>query len=68
MGNWWSDNKGWICPRCGKALAPWVRECGCVQPTFAYPQLTSPYEFETITVLQDNGTWWLTEDKEGTAT
>jgi hypothetical protein len=20
---------GWICPRCGKALAPWVEACGC---------------------------------------
>ena len=20
---------GWLCPRCGKSLAPWVRECGC---------------------------------------
>lgn len=21
--------EGWICPKCGKALAPWVRECDC---------------------------------------
>ena len=21
---------GWICPVCGKGLAPWVRECSCV--------------------------------------
>ena len=21
--------EGWICPRCGKALAPWVSECAC---------------------------------------
>lgn len=23
------SNEGWICPRCGKALAPWVKECDC---------------------------------------
>ena len=22
-------NEGWICPRCKKSLAPWVRECDC---------------------------------------
>lgn len=23
------DQRGWICPLCSKALAPWVSECGC---------------------------------------
>lgn len=22
-----SDNKGWVCPVCGRALAPWVPSC-----------------------------------------
>ena len=22
-------SSGWICPRCGRALAPWVSECPC---------------------------------------
>lgn len=22
-------NKGWICPICGRGLAPWVSECPC---------------------------------------
>ena len=22
-------NNGWICPKCGRALAPWVSECPC---------------------------------------
>lgn len=24
-------NMGWICPNCGKALAPWVKYCNCFQ-------------------------------------
>lgn len=22
-------SNGWICPKCGRALAPWVSECPC---------------------------------------
>lgn len=22
-------SEGWICPKCGRALAPWVSECPC---------------------------------------
>jgi len=37
--NWEDKNKptgpiGWVCPVCGKGLAPWARECGCVQPQY----------------------------------
>ena len=24
-------SEGWICPRCGRALAPWMPECPCYQ-------------------------------------
>ena len=44
-------NEGWVCSRCGKSLAPSVRECDC-QPTetlnyvpcipYYYPN-TAPY-------------------------
>jgi len=23
------QTQGWVCSRCGKSLAPWVRECDC---------------------------------------
>lgn len=23
------SKEGWICPKCGRALAPWVSECPC---------------------------------------
>ena len=22
-------NQGWVCPKCGRALAPWMSECPC---------------------------------------
>jgi len=28
---------GWICPKCGKGLAPWVRECDCVSISITLP-------------------------------
>lgn len=24
-------SEGWICPKCGKVLAPWMPECSCYQ-------------------------------------
>lgn len=31
--------EGWICPKCGKVLAPWVSECDCYrqQTNSQYP-------------------------------
>lgn len=25
--------EGWICPKCGKVLAPWMPECSCFKET-----------------------------------
>lgn len=38
-------NYGWICPLCGKALAPWVRECGCYRAEWYYPSW--PYYYDS---------------------
>ncbi len=54
--------KGWECPKCGKGLAPWVKECDCIQitkpalpnydpwPGYIRPTPTYPGPY-------DNG-WW----------
>lgn len=43
-------DQGWLCPRCGKILAPWVKECDCsagivypYQPYIPYYPYTTPY-------------------------
>ena len=55
------DHYGWICPRCGKALAPWVR--GCVWSATAWPPqgryFAWPYEHDvTVSFPFDSVTWW----------
>jgi hypothetical protein len=33
MNGEYYTNTGWVCPKCGRVLAPWVHGCCCV-PTF----------------------------------
>ena len=42
---------GWICPKCGKSLAPWVRACDC-----ARSNLLSTYP-GTPTDVSESNTW-----------
>jgi len=34
--------EGWICPRCQKVLAPWVKECDCLPPCQDSPYPWTP--------------------------
>ena len=36
-------SEGWICPKCGRALAPWMSECPC---NYMKAEITSNYHVE----------------------
>lgn len=39
--------EGWICPRCGRALAPFMIECGCEKKSdISYSDRTIPMEID----------------------
>ena len=56
--------EGWICPRCGRALAPYMTECGCASKgDISYDDRTHPLYTEPTTAGTiggwdiDNGFW-----------
>ena len=41
------DQRGWICPLCSKALAPWVAECDCHRSTTGTGNQPEPVTLES---------------------
>jgi hypothetical protein len=44
---------GWICPKCGMALAPWMSTCPCYS-TQEIRCTISPFTLDTITESKNN--------------
>jgi len=41
-----SENKGWICPKCGRVYAPWIDKCQyCGGSTITNMPPTCPYQW-----------------------
>lgn len=47
-----SEAKGWVCPVCGRGMAPWKGKCNCVSPpkrSISPPSITVyPYAAQTV--------------------
>ena len=56
--------EGWICPRCSKVWAPWVRECECNKtgtlpygitwPEYTQPSTGDPLPPPTVTICGES--------------
>lgn len=44
-----NGNTGWICPVCGRGLAPWTSECSCVDRR----QINATTTTDTVPKLMD---------------
>ena len=40
------NNIGWVCPKCGRCLSPWVKECFCYPRPYVPPQPYTPYAWD----------------------
>lgn len=40
--------KGWICPRCGRANAPWVSHCDCIATETGTTNFGCIHEWESL--------------------
>jgi len=46
-------NEGWVCPKCGKVLAPWMPECDCYKNQQATTIDNSPYKWQLDVVAHE---------------
>ena len=49
--------EGWICPKCGRGLAPWVSECPCY--------LTQTQDQSTYTFNPSDTYYWCSAKSKG---
>ena len=46
---------GWVCPKCGKVLAPWMGECNCYKKNYSYETTeTDPTTVNIETTITTN--------------
>ena len=51
---------GWVCPKCGKVLAPYVSECNCYKKHYTNTTTiteSSPLPAEYTTISNNDGDW-----------
>ena len=46
---------GWVCPKCGKVMAPWCSECNC---SYSSPKITCDDEVPADWLKDMTGSWW----------
>lgn len=56
-------SEGWICPRCGKGLAPWMSECNCYLTRTAE---SSTFSFTTNPCVVANKICSMCDNTDGT--
>lgn len=47
------QQRGWICPLCGRALAPWVSMCPCTSSEISYGTDTDSGSSKTVDELEE---------------
>ena len=48
------EPKGWVCPLCGRANAPWVSQCSCTGSPFVKTSASSAYSASPCQTCSNN--------------